>query len=87
MLIKITQNKTFVLFKSEDVTSIQPVMSSTCKVKYYLLSLAFSDKQISLSIEEAEYLAKLLKPVDLSLEEAEIKEQLDTIDILLDSMG
>jgi hypothetical protein len=87
MLLKISQNNAFVIFRSEDVTSISPVMSQICKPKYYLLSLAFSDKKIRLSIEEAEYLARLLRPVDLSVEDTELEQQLETIDILLESLG
>jgi hypothetical protein len=87
MLLKISQNDAFVLFRSEDVVSIQPVMSQTCRAKYYLLLLTFSEKKIRLSIEEANYLAKLLRPTDLSLADAELQQQLETIDILKESLG
>lgn len=85
-MIKVNQNKCFVLFRAEDVVSIHPVMGSAGQLKYYIATLSHT-KHVILTIEQAEQLAKILKPVDLSHADEDMQAQLDTIDILLESLG
>jgi hypothetical protein len=85
-MIKVNQNKCFVLFRSEDVASIHPIMGSAGQLKYYIATLT-NTKCIILTIEQAEQLVNILKPVDLSQVDEDEQVQLDTIDILLESLG
>jgi hypothetical protein len=66
--IRVKQHDGFVIFRTEDVHSIEPVLGKTLSVKCYYLALKTSARIIRISIEQAEHLSTILTPVDLSEE-------------------
>jgi hypothetical protein len=84
--IRINHHNRFIVFRAEDVQAIEPVLSPAFSVKCYYVTLKISNQIIRLSIDQAERLAEILKPIDLS-SPAEDTEIVSTIDNLLDSLG